>query len=111
MNYLQVIDNQHNKYLKILLTTKHCAATPRKPHPQGSTARGCVSAIVVNNILYIHNIELAFNQGVVVKMCIFVVDQLNLYEWNCGQECYKMHPSESKFGANKSYMSSKMELN
>ncbi|MEY4938148.1 MAG: hypothetical protein RIS64_4509, partial [Bacteroidota bacterium] len=64
MNYLQVIDNQHNKYLKILLTTKHCAAAPRKPHPQGSTARGCVSAIVSSNFLYIHNIQLAFSQGV-----------------------------------------------
>ena len=51
-----------NKYLKILLTTKHCAATPRKPQRKGSTAGSCVSASVVKNILYIHNIQLAFFQ-------------------------------------------------
>jgi hypothetical protein len=79
-------------------TTKHCAATPRNAQRKGSTAGSCVSAIVVNNILYIHNIELTFNQGVVVKLCIFVVDQLDLYEWNCGQEQYKIYTSESKFG-------------
>jgi hypothetical protein len=71
MNYLQVVDNQHNKYLKILLTTKHCAATPRKPQRKGSTARGCVSAIVVNHFLSINNIELTFSQQVVVALCIF----------------------------------------
>jgi hypothetical protein len=47
--------------LKKRLQTKHCAATPRKTQRKGSTARGCVSAIVRNNILYIHNMELAFN--------------------------------------------------
>jgi hypothetical protein len=48
------------------LTTKHCTATPRKPPRKGSTARGCVSAIVLNHFLSIYNIELAFNQRVVV---------------------------------------------
>jgi hypothetical protein len=38
-----------NKYLKILLTTKHCAATPRKTHRKGSTAGSCVSAIVARH--------------------------------------------------------------
>ncbi|MEO0043798.1 MAG: hypothetical protein RL329_3246 [Bacteroidota bacterium] len=48
-----------NKYLKILLRTKHCAATSRKPQRKGSTARGCVSAIVLNHFLSIYNIERA----------------------------------------------------
>jgi hypothetical protein len=38
--------------------------TPRK----GSTAGGCVSAIVRNHFLYIHNMELTFNQRVVVAL-------------------------------------------
>jgi hypothetical protein len=97
MNYLQVIDNQHNKYLKIRLTTKHCAATPRKPHPQGSTARGCVSAIVVNHFLYINIYELAFSQGVMVELWIFVVERLDLYESNSRQKWYPIHTCERFF--------------
>jgi hypothetical protein len=50
--------------------------TPRK----GSTAGGCVSAIVLGNFLYIHNIEQAFNQGVMVGLCVFVVEKFDLYE-------------------------------
>jgi hypothetical protein len=34
--------------------------SPQNPR-KGSTAGSCVSAIVVHNILYIHNIELTFS--------------------------------------------------
>jgi hypothetical protein len=37
---------------------------------------------VVRNFLYIHNIELAFSQGVVAVLCIFGVLLLDWYEWN-----------------------------
>jgi hypothetical protein len=40
---------------------------------------------------------------------IFVVDMLDLYEWDCGQEKCKIHSSEPKFGANRSYQCSKVE--
>jgi hypothetical protein len=29
---------------------------------------------------------------------IFLVEKLDLYEWNCGQEPYKTQSSESKWG-------------
>jgi undecaprenyl pyrophosphate phosphatase UppP len=74
------------------------AQTPRK----GSTRVGCVSAIVVGNFLYINIYELAFNQRIVVALCIFLVLMLDLYEWNSGQESYKIHSSETKLGANRS---------
>jgi hypothetical protein len=35
---------------------------PRKTQRKGSTAGQCVSASVVNHILHIYNIELAFRQ-------------------------------------------------
>jgi hypothetical protein len=43
-----------------------------------------------SRFLYIHNIELTFSQEVVVPLWIFVVERLDLYEWNCGQEYYKI---------------------
>jgi hypothetical protein len=36
--------------------------------------------------------------GLCFKLDIFVVEELDLYEWNCGQESYKMHSLETKLG-------------
>jgi hypothetical protein len=71
-------------------TTKHCAATPRKTQRKGSTAGSCVSAIVCNHFLHIHNIERTFSPRVGVKFGIFGVVELDLYEWNWGQEFCKI---------------------
>jgi hypothetical protein len=50
-----------NKYLKKYADNKGTADSPPAQTPRkGSTRVGCVSAIVVNNILYIHNIQLAY---------------------------------------------------
>jgi hypothetical protein len=68
------------------LRTKHCAATPRKTQRKGSTARGCVSAIVLGHFLYIHNIQLALFQQVTFELWIFVVVKLDLYESNWGKD-------------------------
>jgi hypothetical protein len=46
-----VFNRVHNNILKKRLQTKHCVATPRK----GSTARVCVSAIVLINQKKIEN--------------------------------------------------------
>jgi hypothetical protein len=69
-----------------MLLTKHCRQRPAKPTAQGSTAGRCVSATVLNHFLYIHNIQLFFSSEVVVGLWIFVVERLDWYEWNCGQE-------------------------
>jgi hypothetical protein len=63
-------------------TTKHCRQRPAKPSAQGSTAGRCVSAIVVSNFLYINNMELAFNQGVIKKLGKINVESFGLYERN-----------------------------
>jgi hypothetical protein len=72
--------------LKIIIFKKicgqqgHCRQPTRVTPRKGSTRVGCVSAIVLDHFLYIHNIELAFNQLFVVKLCIFLVEKLDLYE-------------------------------
>jgi hypothetical protein len=55
--------------------------SPQNPPHEGSTAGSCVSAIVCNHFLHIHNIELAFSQWVVEKLWILAVEKLDLYEW------------------------------
>jgi hypothetical protein len=42
----------------------------------------CVSAIVVNHFLYIHNIELALFQRVPFQLEILGLERLDLYESN-----------------------------
>jgi hypothetical protein len=53
---------------------------PRKTQRKGSTAGQCVSASVRNNILYIHNMQLALSPKITFQLEIFVVVQLDLYE-------------------------------
>ncbi|MEN9613643.1 MAG: hypothetical protein RLZZ628_4457 [Bacteroidota bacterium] len=59
---------------------------PRKTPRKGSTAGQCVSAIVLNHFLYIHNMQLFFRFGVTARLEILAVEKSDLYEWNCGQE-------------------------
>jgi hypothetical protein len=57
----------------------------------------------VNNILYIHNIEWAFSQKVVIELCIF---RLDLYE--CNRE--SIHAGELQRGAIGSAKIKKLDL-
>jgi hypothetical protein len=75
--------NDSMPVLKIIIFKKicgqqgHCRQPTRATPPNGSTRVGCVSAIVVSNFLYINNMELAFNQRLVVQLCIFAVEKLD----------------------------------
>jgi hypothetical protein len=64
--------------------------SPQNPPHEGSTAGSCVRAIVFNNILYIHNIELALSPKITFQLGIFGVVQFHLYEWNWMQMNYKI---------------------